>query len=63
MHYQPKSCAVFGIAIGKTLFHVVDLDVSGPLSKKPNCQSTLNVDPLSASKTDPLFVRNWPDAA
>jgi hypothetical protein len=28
-----------------------------------SCQSALNVDPLSASKTDPLFVRNWADAA
>ncbi|WP_281932497.1 IS110 family transposase [Roseibium album] len=34
MHYQPKSCAVFGIDIGKTLFHVFGLDGSGaPIQK------------------------------
>ncbi len=34
MQLNPKTCAVFGIDIGKTLFHVVGLDASGaPIQK------------------------------
>ncbi|MCV2880397.1 IS110 family transposase [Sedimentimonas flavescens] len=34
MHIDPKTCAVFGVDIGKTLFHVVGLDASGaPVQK------------------------------
>lgn len=34
MHHQPKICAVFGLDVGKTLFHVVGLDTSrAPLQK------------------------------
>ena len=42
MHHQPKICAVFGLDIGKTLFHVVGLDTSGaPLQKVKLRRETL----------------------
>ncbi|TNH40945.1 IS110 family transposase [Paracoccus haeundaensis] len=42
MHHQPKICAVFGIDIGKSLFHVVGLDTSGaPIQKAKFRRETL----------------------
>ena len=41
-HYNPKDAAVFGIDIGKNLFHVVALDAAGtPIQKATFRRETL----------------------